>query len=131
MSAEDRSNDTTALYTAGGGAPVTDPGADYIETTTGSLPPNELININQLVLDKSSNSLEIVLEALKTQNTDCIANSTVLGTCTVLTYTDPIVFVRIITSIRMNCVDSNFAILASIFEIEKQRLRECERNRLY
>jgi hypothetical protein len=130
MSAEDRSNDTTALYTTGGGAPATDPGADYIETTTGSLLPNELIDIQRSVLDESSNSLEIVLEALKTQKTDCIANSTVPGTCSMLTYTDPAVFARLITSIGINCVDSNFAILASALEIEKQRLRESERNRL-
>ncbi|PVH67948.1 hypothetical protein DL98DRAFT_599954 [Cadophora sp. DSE1049] len=131
VSAEDHSNNTTALYTAGGDAPTSDPGADCIETTTCSLPPNEPINTKRSVLDESSNPLEIVLEALKTQNTHRIANSTVPGTCTVLTHTDPAVFARIITSIGMNCVDSNFAILASALEIEKQRLRECERNRLH
>jgi hypothetical protein len=131
VSAEDHSNNTAALYTAGGDAPTSDPGADCIETITGSLPPNELIHVKRSVLDESSNSLEIVLEALKTQNTDHIANSTVPGTCTVLTHTDPAVFARIITSIGANCVDSNFAILASALEIEKQRLRECERNRLH
>ena len=131
MSAEDHSNNTAALYTTGGDAPTSDPVADCIETTTGSLPPNELINIKRSVLGESSNSLEIVLEALKTQNTDRIANSTVPGTCTVLTHTDPAVFARIITSIGMNCVKSNFAILASSLEIEKQRLQECQRNRLH
>jgi hypothetical protein len=124
MSAEDYSNNTTALYTTGGNAPTSDPVSDCIETTTGSLAPNELINIRQSVLDKSSNSLEIILEALKTQNTDRIANFTVPGTYTVLTHTDPAVFTRIITSIGINYIESNFAILASVLEIEKQRLQE-------
>jgi hypothetical protein len=69
VSAGDHSNNTTTLYTAGGGAPASDPGAGCI-ATTGSPPPNELINTKRPVLDESSNSLEIVLEALKTQNTD-------------------------------------------------------------
>ncbi|KAH8782067.1 hypothetical protein BGZ57DRAFT_1003268 [Hyaloscypha finlandica] len=94
ISAEDYSNNMTALYTTRGDAPISDPITDCIETTTGSLPPNK-------------------------QNTDRIANSTVPGTCTVLTHTDPAVFARIITSIGINCVESNFAILASILEIEK------------
>ncbi|PMD59028.1 uncharacterized protein K444DRAFT_664193 [Hyaloscypha bicolor E] len=51
VSAEDHSNNMTAPYTAGGDAPTSDPGADCIETTTGSLPPNELINIKRPVLD--------------------------------------------------------------------------------
>ncbi|KAH9211161.1 hypothetical protein DL95DRAFT_192050 [Leptodontidium sp. 2 PMI_412] len=66
MSAEDHSNNTTALCIDGGDAPTSDLGADCIETTTSSLLPNELINIKRSVLDESSNSLEIVLEALKT-----------------------------------------------------------------
>lgn len=129
MFTEDYSNNIAALHIASRGALVADAGADYIETTTSSLPPNKLINIKQLILDKSSNSLEIVLEALKTQNTDCIANSTILGT--MLTYNDLAVFARIIASIGINYVESNFAILAFTLEIEKQRLQECERNRLY
>jgi hypothetical protein len=131
MSAEDHSNNTTALYPAGGGAPATNPGAHYIETTTGSLPTNELINTKRLVLNKSSNSLKIVLEALKTQNTDRIAKSMVPGIYTMLAYTNPAVFARIITSIRMNYVESNFAILASALKIKKQRLKECKQNRLH
>jgi hypothetical protein len=61
MSAKDHSNNPTALYTAGGVAPASDPGADYIETATGSLSPNELINRKRSILDEPSNSLEIVL----------------------------------------------------------------------
>jgi hypothetical protein len=124
------SNNTTALYTAGGGAPANDPGADCI-ATIGSLPPNGLINTKRSVLDKSNNSLEIVLEALKTQNTDRITNSMVPGTCTMFAHTDPIVFVRIISSIRMNYIESNFAILIFALEIEKQKLEKYKRNKLY
>jgi hypothetical protein len=131
ISAEDYSNNTTALYTASGGTPASDPYTDYIETTTSSLPPNELINTKRSVLDESSDSLEIILEALKTQNTDRIANSTVPDTCAILTNTEPAIFARIITSIGINYVESNFMILTSILEIEKQRLQECERNRLH
>jgi hypothetical protein len=119
VSTEDYSNNTTALYTTRGDAPISDPSTDYIKTTASSLPPNKLINIKQSVLDESSNSLEIILEALKTENTDRIANSTVLDTYTVLTYTDSTVFIRIITSIGINYIKNNFAILASILEIKK------------
>jgi hypothetical protein len=61
MSVEDHSNDMAALYPAAGGAPApaSDPGADCIETTTGSLPSNELISTRRAVLDESSSSLVI------------------------------------------------------------------------
>lgn len=61
-----------------------------VETTTGTTTLSA-DNAKRSILDGSGNSLEIVLEALKTQNTDRIANSTVPGTCTVLTHTDPTV----------------------------------------
>jgi hypothetical protein len=48
----------------------------------------------------------------------------------VLINTDLVVFARIITGIGMKCVDSNLKIMASILEIEKERLREYERKRL-
>lgn len=130
MSAKDHSNHATALHPAGEDAPSEPSIANCIETTTGSLPPNEPANAKLAVLDELGNSLEIVLEALKTQNTDRIADSAVPGKCAVLTNTEPMVFARIITSIGMNCVDSNLTILASALEIEKERLQEYERNRL-
>jgi hypothetical protein len=88
------------------------------------------MDVKRLVLDELGNSLEDVLEALKTQNTDCIADSAVLSKYTMLTNTDPIVFARIITGIRIECVDSNFKILASALEVKKKRLQEHERNKL-
>jgi hypothetical protein len=118
VSTKDHSN-TTALYTTRRDALISDPSADYIETTTSSLLPNKLINIKQSVLDKSSNSLEIILKALKTQNTNRIANFTVLGTCTMLTHINFIVFTKIITSTKINYINSNFVILAFTLEIKK------------
>ena len=130
MSAEDHSNNTTALHCAGGVTPASDPGADCIETATSSLPPNELINTKRPILDEPGNSLETVLEALKTQNTDRIADSAVPGKCTMLTSTEPMDFPKIISGIGINCVDNNLMILASALEIEKEQLQEHERNRL-
>jgi len=124
MSTEDRLNNTTALYNAGEDTPTSNPSTDCIETTTVSLPPNKLINTTRSVLNELNNSLKIILEAPKTQNTNRIANSTVPSMCTVLTNTEPRVFARIITSIKINYIKSNFRILASALEIEKQRLQE-------
>jgi hypothetical protein len=56
------------------------------------------------------------------QNTVCIANSTVLGKFNVLTNTKPKVFSRIITRIRMKCVNSNLTSLASALLIKQEML---------
>lgn len=130
ISAEDHSNNITALGTTGEDAPISHASTDYIETITASVLLNELINTKRSVLNESNNSLEIVLGALKTQNTDHIGNSTVPGVYVVLTNTDPTVFTRINSSIEMNYIESNSTILASILGIEKQRQQKCERNRL-
>jgi hypothetical protein len=129
MSANKHSNDATAPHTAGEDAPRSKLGIkDCVETTADSLPMNKHTDVKRLVLNELGNSLEDVLEALKTQNTDCIADSAVLGKYAVLSNTDPIVFARIVTGIGMKCVDSNLKILASALEIEKERLQEYEQN---
>jgi hypothetical protein len=102
--------------------------AFHSETATGSLPPNEHTNVKRSVLDESGSTLENVLEALRTQNTDRIA-AAIPGKCVVLTDTEPIL-PKIITGIVMNCVNTISNSLASAIEIEKERLRESERNRL-
>jgi hypothetical protein len=107
MSAKDHSNTESAFYS---------------ETTTDSLPTNKHTYVKQSVLDESSSTLENVLEALKTQNTDYIADSAVPDKCTVLTNTEPIVFTRIVSGIGMKCVNYNLTSLASVLEIEKERL---------
>jgi hypothetical protein len=76
------------------------------------------MNTKRSVLDESGHSLEDVLQGLKTQNTDRIADSAVPGRCTLLINTEPTVFARIITSIGINCVKSNLRSLASALEIE-------------
>ena len=130
MSANEHSNNATAPHSAGEHTPRSEPGInDCMETTTDS-PPIEHTNVKRSVLDESGNSLEDVLEALKTQNTDRIPDSAVPGKYAVLINTDLMVFARIITGIGMKCVDSNLKILASALEIEKERLREYERNKL-
>jgi hypothetical protein len=131
MFAKDNLNNTTALHTVSRSTAINDPSTGCIKTTTSSLLLNKLINAKQLVLNKSSNSFKIVLEVLKIQNTNCIANSTVLSTCAMLINTKLADFARIITSIRINCVKNNFTILAFVLEIEKQRLQEYKQNRLY
>lgn len=131
MSANKHLNNVTALHTAGKDALRSEPSIkDCVETTTNSLLLNEHTNVKRLVLNELGNLLEDVLEALKTQNTNYIADSAVLGKYAVLTNTDPIVFARIITSIRMKCVDSNLKILASMLEIKKERLQEYKQNKL-
>jgi hypothetical protein len=123
--AKDHSNIETALHTVGEATPAGEPRlTDGIETTilTSSLPRNEDINTRRSVLDEAGNSLETVLEALKTQDTDRLADSAVPSTCAALTNTDPIVFARIISTIGINCVETNRTILASALEVEKERL---------
>jgi hypothetical protein len=130
MSANKHSNNATALHSASEHTPRSKPSIkDCIETTTNS-PPIKHTNVKRLVLDKSSNSLKDVLEVLKTQNTDYIPNSAVLGKYAMLINTDLMVFAKIITSIRMKCVDSNLKILAFVLEIEKEILREYKQNKL-
>jgi hypothetical protein len=53
----------------------------------------------RLVLDESGNSIKIVQETLKTQNTDRIADSAVPGKCAILTDTESMAFASIITRI--------------------------------
>jgi hypothetical protein len=72
--AKNCSNNTTALYIASKGTLTSDPYVNYIESITSFLLLSKLINIKRLMLNKLSNSLKIVLEALKTQNTDRIIN---------------------------------------------------------
>jgi hypothetical protein len=59
-----------------------------------------------------------------------MADFSVPGTYTVLRDTEPIIFTRIITSIRKNCVKSSLTNLASALEIEKDSLQEYVRNKL-
>jgi hypothetical protein len=99
-------------------------------STIEYLAPKVHVNIRRQVLDESGHSREAVLEALKSQNTDRIANSAVPGTCGILTNTEAAVSARIITSIGMNCVESNRSVLASALELEKETLRGHERHRL-
>jgi hypothetical protein len=80
-------NNTTALHSAGKDAPTSEFIANCLETTTGSLPPDEHTNVKRSVLDESDNSLEAAPEALKTQTTDRIADSTAPGKCTTLANT--------------------------------------------
>jgi hypothetical protein len=131
MSVKDYSNTETALCTVGKDTSTSKPSiTDCTKTATSSLLLNKHTNVKQSVLDKSSNSLENVLKTLKTQNTNCIADSVVPGKCAVLTNTRSMVFARIITGIGMNCVNSNLTSLASVLEIEKKRLQEYKQNRL-
>lgn len=131
MSANERSNNATSQHTAGADALRSESGIkDCIETTTDASPPKEHTNVKRSVLDESGTLLKDVLEALKTQNTDRIADSAVPGKYTLLTNTDPVVFARIITGIGTECVDGNLKSLASALEIETERLQEYERNRL-
>ena len=100
------------------------------EATTNSPPLEVDASVERSVLDASGASLERVLASLKTQDTDRIDNSTLLGEYGLLANTDPIAGTRIVTSIGMNCVNSVFLSLASALEIEKRRLQERERSRL-
>jgi hypothetical protein len=95
---------------------------------TASLSSSEHTNVTRLVLDESGTSLESVLGALQTQNTDRIADSSVPVTYAVLTDTEPMTFARSITSIGKSCVESNLTSLASALEIEKDSMQEYERN---
>ena len=94
----------------------------------GSLPPTEYAHWKRSVLDESGRTLEDVLEALKTQDTERMATA-VPGVCPVFTDTEP-TLPRIITGIGMNCVHTISASLASAIDIEKEKLQEHERNRL-
>jgi hypothetical protein len=94
-----------------------------IKTTWGSLPTER-----RPILDEAGNSLESVLEALKSLNTDHITDSTVPGKYAMLTNTEPKVFATIISTIRINCVQSSLTSLASALVIEKERLRDYEKN---
>jgi hypothetical protein len=128
ISATNQSNNEVALFAD---APPVEPSAtDGTEVITASLLSNEHMNVMRSVLDESGNSLESVMEALKTQNTDRIADSSVLGTYAVLTDTEPMTFARIITSIGKSCVESSLTSLASGLEIEKESLQERERNKI-
>ena len=64
------------------------------------------------------------LGPLKAQNTDREANSVVSDKYSEVTSTNPMVFVRIVSGILVNCVSSIFPSLASALEIEKRRLQE-------
>ena len=64
ISATNQSNNDVALYED---APPLEPSAtDCPEVITASLSSNEYTNVTRSVLDESGNSLEKVLEALKT-----------------------------------------------------------------
>jgi hypothetical protein len=95
-----------------------------------SLPQQEHTNVKRPVLDESGSSLERVLEALKSLNTDRITDSAIPGKYTMLTDTDPTVFSKIISTIGKNCVQSSLTSLASALAIEKERLRDYKQNRL-
>ena len=112
-------------------SPPTEPGvAVSTEATTNSSLPELDTSVKRPVLDESGASLESVLVTLKTRNTDRIENSVLPGKYGLLINTDLIAGTRIITSIGMNCVNCVFLSLASVLEIEKQRLQEDERNKL-
>jgi hypothetical protein len=100
-----------------------------IKTTYGSL-PNEHTTEKRPVLDESGISLESVLGALESLNTDRITDSAVAGKHAIHTNIDPAVFARIISTIGMNCVQSSPTNLASALAIEKERLQDNEDNRL-
>ena len=73
ISATNQPNNEVALYEDD---PLVEPSAtDYTEVITASLLLNEHTNVTWSVLDESGNLLESVLEALKTQNTNRIADS--------------------------------------------------------
>jgi hypothetical protein len=112
MSANDHPRETTSQEAAPTG----------IETTTNSPTPLEHMHLKRPVLDESGHSLGQVLEALKTHETDRIADSAIPGKCAALTNTEPLVFARLITGIAMNCVNSNATSLVSAVEIESRRL---------
>src|SRR5438045_3045597 len=69
---------------------------------------NKYANIKRLIFDKSGNFFKIVLKAFKTQNINYIVDFMVLNKCITFINTKLIVFVRIIISIKMNCIESNF-----------------------
>jgi hypothetical protein len=118
--ATNQSNNEVALYED---APPVEPSAtDCTEVITASLSLNKHTNVTWSVLNESGNLLESVLEALETQNTDRIADSSVPGTYAVLTDTEPMTFARIITSIGKNCVESGPTSLASALEALFARL---------
>lgn len=102
----------------------------YTETLTETATTKGQSHINRLVPDECGGSYEDAIEALETENTDRIPDSSVPGTYDALTNTDPVVFAKIITSIGMNCVEENFATLSSALEIEKERLEKHQQNRL-
>jgi hypothetical protein len=110
-------------------SPPTKPGvAVNTEANSHSSPPEVDTSLRRS--DESGTSLERVLVALKTQDTDRVENSVLPGQYGLLTNTDPMAGTRIITSIGMNCVNSVFLGLASALEIERQRLQEDEQRRL-
>jgi len=105
MSANDHSNVESALQN---------------NTIAGSLPPTEHVHWKRLVLDEAGSGLENVLEALKTQNTECVA-ATIPGMCPALMNIEPI-FLRIFIGIGMNYAHSISTSLASAIDIEKEKL---------
>lgn len=78
ISATNRPNNEVALCEDD--PPVGPSATDCTEVIAVSPPSNEHTNVTRSVLDESANSLESVLEALKTQTTDRIADSSVPGT---------------------------------------------------
>ncbi|KAK4981027.1 hypothetical protein LTR66_010236 [Elasticomyces elasticus] len=80
MPTKGHSNTETVLHTVCEGTPTRPSIADCFETATSSLPPNEHMNMKRSVLDESGNSLgdilhlERILQALKMQNTDRVAD---------------------------------------------------------
>lgn len=82
------------------------------------------------VLDGSRASLESVLVALKTQNTERVENSVVPGEYGVFTNIELVALMRTITSIGVNCTKSVFLGLALVLEIKIRPPQEDKRNRL-
>jgi hypothetical protein len=128
ISPSNTSNNETAPQ--GDAPPIEASTADCVEMTAASPRTNEHTSVKRPVLDESGSSLETVFMTLKTQNTDRIPDFVVSDKYSELTNTDSMTFVRIISGIGMNCVNSILASLASALEVEKLRLREHERERL-
>jgi hypothetical protein len=124
ISPSDTSNNETVPQ--GVAPPIEASSADCVKMTVASPRPNEYTSVKRPVLDESGSSLESVFIALKTQNTDRIPDFVISDKYSELTKTDSMTFVRIISGIGLNCVNSILVSLASALEVEKLRLREYE-----
>jgi hypothetical protein len=104
--------------------------SNSIKTTCGSLLSKHATE-KRLVLDDSGHSLEIILKALESLNTDRITDSAVPGKYIIFIDTEPMVFAKIISTVAINCAQSSLTNLSSALAIERERLRNCEQNRFF